>query len=67
MSKCKVLSTNHVGLVVEDLDRFLTIMTELFDYRVLDGGRGIGWYSHKLPTFPMQSLISPTWKVATSS
>lgn len=38
MSKCKVLSTNHVGLVVEDLDRFLAIMTGLFDYRVVDRG-----------------------------
>lgn len=38
MSKCKVLSTNHVGLVVEDLDRFVAIMTGLFDYEVLDRG-----------------------------
>lgn len=38
MSDCHVLSTNHVGLVVEDLDRFLVIMTELFDYTVLDRG-----------------------------
>lgn len=38
MSKCAVLSTNHVGLVVEDLDRFLKIMTELFDYEILDRG-----------------------------
>ncbi len=38
MSKCKVLSTNHVGLVVEDLDRFIMIMTGLFDYMVVDRG-----------------------------
>ena len=38
MSKCKVLSTNHVGLVVEDLDRFIHIMTDLFDYKLLDRG-----------------------------
>lgn len=38
MSRCKVLSTNHVGLVVQDLDRFITIMTGLFDYTVLDRG-----------------------------
>lgn len=38
MSKCKVLSTNHVGLVVADLDRFVAIMTGLFDYKVLDRG-----------------------------
>ncbi|WP_320122761.1 VOC family protein [uncultured Sphaerochaeta sp.] len=38
MSKYAVLSTNHVGLVVEDLDRFLKIMTELFDYTVIDRG-----------------------------
>lgn len=43
MSECRVLSTNHVGLVVEDLNRFLVIMTELFDYTVLDRGpRDIG-------------------------
>ncbi len=38
MNECKVLSTNHVGMVVEDLDRFITIMTGLFDYTVLDRG-----------------------------
>ena len=38
MSECRVLSTNHVGLVVEDLDRFLVIMTELFNYTILDRG-----------------------------
>jgi len=38
MSKAKVLSTNHVGLVVEDLNRVIKIMTELFDYTVMDRG-----------------------------
>lgn len=38
MGKHRVLSTNHVGLVVEDLDRFIGIMTGLFDYEVADRG-----------------------------
>lgn len=38
MGRCKGLSTNHVGLVVEDPDRFITIMTGLFDYTLLDRG-----------------------------
>jgi len=38
MSQFKVLSTNHVGLVVGDLDGFINMMTELFDYHVLHRG-----------------------------
>lgn len=52
MSRCKVLSTNHVGLVVEDLDRFLTIMTELFDYRVLDRGTRDRVVQSQVTNFP---------------
>ena len=36
MGRHRVLGTNHAGLVVEDLDRFIGIMTGLFDYRVTD-------------------------------
>ena len=38
MSQFKVLSTNHVGLVVDDLDGFINMMTGLFDYHVLHRG-----------------------------
>jgi len=52
MSKCKVLSTNHVGLVVEDLDRFIHIMTELFDYKVLDRGTRDKVVQTRVTNFP---------------
>jgi catechol 2,3-dioxygenase-like lactoylglutathione lyase family enzyme len=38
MGKHRVLRTNHVGLVVEDLDRFIGIMTGLLDFEVADRG-----------------------------
>lgn len=38
MGQHRVLSTNHTGLVVEDLDRFIGIMTGLFNYEVVDRG-----------------------------
>lgn len=42
MGEFHVTSTNHVGIVVEDLDRFANIMTGLFDYRMVDrGGRDV--------------------------
>jgi catechol 2,3-dioxygenase-like lactoylglutathione lyase family enzyme len=38
MGSHRVLSANHTGLVVEDLDRFIGMMTGLFDYEVVDRG-----------------------------
>jgi len=34
----KVISTNHIGFVVEDLDGFINIMTNLLDYKQVDRG-----------------------------
>lgn len=38
MGRHRVLGTNHTGLVVKDLDRFIGIMTGLLDYEVADRG-----------------------------